>query len=46
MKEITTKEVKQVVGGARTDKETCTEAGMKWTADKGTKSDGKGACTA
>jgi hypothetical protein len=46
LKPLDQKSLAKVAGGARTDKATCDEAGMKWTADKGTKNDGKGKCSA
>lgn len=46
LKPLTQKDLAQVAGGARTDKATCQEAGMTWTADKGTATDGLGKCTA
>lgn len=45
-KQLTQKDLAQVAGGARTDKATCQEAGMKWSADKNTKKDGLGQCRA
>jgi hypothetical protein len=46
LKPLNQKALAQVAGGARTDKATCQEAGMKWSADKKTPQDGLGQCRA
>lgn len=43
---LTVSDLQHLTGGSRTDKKTCEEAGMKWSADKNTEKDGLGRCRA